>query len=125
MTTVHVTAERFDKWWVLQCVEYPGAISQVRRLEQAADEIREAIAWVAELPEDDLDIEVVPLVPDEFTQALERIQSLRKRADAARAEAAVANRAVATGLARAGYSARDIGTLMGVSFQRAAQLAAV
>ena len=57
-----VTAERGDTAWALQCVEVPGAISQVDELEDSdghghgAEVIREAIAWVADVPEDEIEI---------------------------------------------------------------------
>ncbi|MCL2737135.1 MAG: hypothetical protein FWD75_11030 [Propionibacteriaceae bacterium] len=60
----HVTATREGRWWALQCQEEPGALSQTARLEQAADTIREAIAWVAGIAEDSFDIEVVPVLPE-------------------------------------------------------------
>jgi hypothetical protein len=44
--------------WTLQCVELPGAISEVDELDQAADMIREAIAFVGDIPEDSFDIVV-------------------------------------------------------------------
>jgi predicted RNase H-like HicB family nuclease len=58
MTRYTVTAERSGQWWALQCVEVPGAVSQVRRLDQAEDMMREAIAWVAGVPEDSIEIDV-------------------------------------------------------------------
>ena len=47
-----VTAERGNGVWVLE--SDLGAVSQVRRLDQAADEMREALAYLAGLPEEDL-----------------------------------------------------------------------
>lgn len=56
-----VTAERGRTgWWVTECAEV-GAVSQVRRLDQASDDIREAVAYLAGLPEDDVAIDVVPV----------------------------------------------------------------
>lgn len=52
-----VTAQRSGRWWALQCVEVPEALSQVARLDQA-DQIREAIAWVADVPIDSVEIDV-------------------------------------------------------------------
>jgi len=55
VTSYTVSAEWSNGWWVLQAVEAPGAISQVRDLEQA-DQIREAIAFVTGEPTGDIDI---------------------------------------------------------------------
>ncbi|WP_182858638.1 hypothetical protein [Propionibacterium ruminifibrarum] len=58
-----VTVERgHGSWWVIECAEL-GAVSQVRRIDQAADDIREAVAHLSGLPEDGFDIEVVQALP--------------------------------------------------------------
>ena len=60
-----VTAERGrGAWWVTECAEV-GAVSQVRRIDHAADDIREAVAWLSGLPEDSFDIDIVQARPDE------------------------------------------------------------
>jgi predicted RNase H-like HicB family nuclease len=69
VTRYTVTAERAGKWWSLQCVEVPGAISQVTDLDRAADTIREAIAFVAEVPEETIEIAVVTALPEPVTEA--------------------------------------------------------
>ncbi|NNG34926.1 type II toxin-antitoxin system HicB family antitoxin [Nakamurella aerolata] len=46
MTTYTVRATRSQGWWTLQCVEVPGAISQVRDIADAEAMIREAIEFV-------------------------------------------------------------------------------
>jgi len=43
------TARKDGRWWVVQCDQQPGAISQVARLDQAPAHQREAIAFVADL----------------------------------------------------------------------------
>ncbi|WP_375430487.1 hypothetical protein [uncultured Friedmanniella sp.] len=53
-----VTAERSGKWWALQCVEVPGALSQVKKLEYAAEQMREPIAWIAYVPEESVRVVV-------------------------------------------------------------------
>ena len=105
--TFTVTAERGrGPWWVTECAEV-GAVSQVRRLDQAADDIREAIAYLSGLPEDSFGIEVAPVLPDAFWEAMRGAEDQR----AARV------------LRDEGLTLRDVGHLMGVSHQRAAQLA--
>ena len=54
-------AERGNGVWVLE--SDLGAVSQVRRLDQAADEMREALAYLAGLPEEEVEVEVVPVLP--------------------------------------------------------------
>ncbi|SEF12684.1 hypothetical protein SAMN04489740_4274 [Arthrobacter alpinus] len=62
MTRYTVTAERIDTWWSLQCVEVPGAISQVKNLADSAI-ISEAIAYVADVNESNATLTVQPVLP--------------------------------------------------------------
>ena len=117
-----VDARRDGRWWVLQCREVPGAISQVARLDQAADTIREAIAWVAQVPEEDVEITVVPSLPASAGEHVRAAQRLREEAAEANRQSAMESRAAALDLAGAGLGVRDVGQVLGVSFQRAQQL---
>ena len=75
--TFTVTAERGrGPWWVTECAE-AGCVSQVRRLDQVADDIREAIAYQTGLSADEFDIEVVPALPDAYRQAADEADRLR------------------------------------------------
>lgn len=119
--TYTVRAERSGKWWALECVEVPGALSQVTRLDQA-DQIREAIAFVADVPEESVEIEVIPVIDEDTKGHMDAARRLREESQQANRKAAEESRAAARQLAEAGLSVRDIGTVMGVSFQRAQQL---
>lgn len=68
MTRYTVTAEKSGKWWSLQCVEIPGAISQVKRLADA-HLITEAIAYVGAVDEDDIVLTIQPVLPFTMTPA--------------------------------------------------------
>ncbi|NUJ88243.1 hypothetical protein HOW07_09500 [Plantibacter sp. MCCC 1A11337] len=121
VTTYTVTAERTAKWWVLQAVDVPGAITQVARLDQA-DQIKEAIAFVAGVPEEEVEIDVQPVLPEEASEHLERARELRTVADWVAQEATIETRIAARRLSSGGISMRDIGMIMGVSHQRAHQV---
>lgn len=122
MSTYTVTAERSGRWWSLQAVEAPAALSQVARLDQA-DQIIEAIAFVTGEPEQDISIEVHPVnLPDSWREHLRIAQESRQAAAESNSRSAQEYRAAARDLARAGLSVRDIGTVMDVSAQRAHQL---
>lgn len=120
---VTVTAERGTNWWVLESTE-AGSVSQCKRLNQAADEMREAIAHQLDIPEDSFVIDVVPILPDTYRAEAEAADQSRRVAQDANTAAAAHSRAAARALADAGLSVRDIGTVMGISHQRAAQLLA-
>jgi hypothetical protein len=55
-------AHRDGEWWVIQNDQVPGAISQVARLDQAVDAQREAIAFVAGVLAESIDV-VIRTVP--------------------------------------------------------------
>ena len=101
MITYHVTATRSGRWWALQCVEHPGALSQVSRLDQAADMIREAIAFVAEQDPASFDIEVQPALPEAYAREAAAAAERREVARAANAAAAERARKAARVLADA------------------------
>ena len=117
-----MTAERGTRRWVLQCVEHPGALSEVTRLDQAEEMMREAIAFVAGVPEDQIEIELRPQLPREALEHFEAARVARELAAEANSRAARESRLAAVTLHQAGLSTRDIGTVLGVSHQRAHQL---
>jgi DNA-directed RNA polymerase sigma subunit (sigma70/sigma32) len=116
------TARKDGRWWVVQCDQVPEALSQVARLDQAAEHQREAIAFVTELDEADIHVEVRPVLDEHVVGLLEASRRHRDQADRLAHEAAEEIRAAATTLAYQDYTLRDIGTILGVSHQRAHQL---
>lgn len=119
-TTAHV--RRSGDWWAVEVPDVPGLFTQVRRLEQVAEYVRDAAAGLGvdiddvkvELdPSTNLDIEALAIVRQHLT-ALERMQR----------EVANESRRLATHLRDQGLSVRDTGFLMGVSAQRVSQLTA-
>lgn len=122
VSTLTITAQRGLRHWVLQCVEHPGAISEVARLDQAEVAMREAIAFVAEIPGDSFELEVIPVVPESVAEHLAMADRLRQEASRANSAAALEVRTAARELQSAGLSMRDVGTVLGVSHQRVHQL---
>jgi hypothetical protein len=121
MSRYTVTAERSNRWWVLQAVEVPGAISQVSRLDQA-DEIKEAIAFVVGVREEDVEIDVVPVLPPEATRHLELSRRLRQRAQEVDIHASAEQLTALNQFVESGLSFRDIGHILSISHQRVHQL---
>jgi len=54
-----VEAEPDGRWWSLQCVQVPAAISQVAELNQGAETIREDIAWIEGIDPGAFDVELI------------------------------------------------------------------
>ena len=82
-----------------------------------------ALAYLAGLPEEEVEVEVVPVLPTAYIEAARRSEELRAAAAAAQQEAAASAREAARALLAAGLSTRDAALVMGVSHQRVAQLA--
>lgn len=122
VTTYTVTAERGTHRWILQCEQYPAALSEVARLDQAADHMREAIAFVAGVPEDEITIELIPQLPHAIAEDAQRAHELREQAEEIAQQASQRWRAAAKALREQGLTVRDIGFVLGVSYQRAQQL---
>ncbi|MDQ3760996.1 MAG: hypothetical protein M3460_04655 [Actinomycetota bacterium] len=122
VTRYTATARRSGGWWMVQCGQLPGALSQVRSLTKAAEIHREAIAFMSGQPADEIEVEVhAELAPDLAAE----LAAAEKLAEAARHDLDAASRKrreVARELAQQGITVRDIGTLFGVSHQRAQQL---
>ncbi|WP_156807530.1 hypothetical protein [Acaricomes phytoseiuli] len=114
-------AERSGLWWVLQCVEAPGAITQVNRLEQA-DIIKEAIAFVAEVPEAEIEIDLKVVLPEQVKVHLDRSKELESSSGALRREAAQEYRAAVGLLREAKVTQADVGVSLGITQQRVAQI---
>lgn len=120
MITVTVTAERGAGVWVLESDN--GAVSQVRTLAAVDDEMREAVAYLAGVPEDQVVLEPHVVTTADYDQAMREAERLRAEADRANADSAAALRRAATSLVSTGVSYRDAARIMGVSHQRVAQL---
>lgn len=124
MKTFTVTAERGKSpVWVLECDEL-GVVSQTRKLADAADEVREAIAYQSGLDESEFHIEVEPILGDELSALREEALTLRREAVEVAERATAANRRFVSKMKEEGFTVREMGHLLGVSYQRAAALAA-
>ncbi|MDO4716103.1 MAG: hypothetical protein Q4B08_00895 [Propionibacteriaceae bacterium] len=118
--TVRVSAERGNGVWVLESSN--GAVSQVRSLSQAEDEMREAVAYLAGVPVSEVAIVVDVITPEAYQVAARQAERLRADVVAAQEQLAEAQRAAARALVGAGFTYRDAGAVMGISHQRVAQL---
>lgn len=83
---------------------------------------RDLIAVMEDAQPDSFGIDVQIELPDEVHQELARSAELRDQAARAQAEAARLSREAARQLYDQGLPLRDIGKVLGVSFQRAKQL---
>jgi DNA-directed RNA polymerase specialized sigma subunit len=119
-------AQREGKWWAISVEGLPGALSQVRRLDQAGDMAREVIALVLDAPKDSFDVAVVPELSEEHRDALADLDQAKEQYAESMAALAERQQKVTLLLVReAGLTVRDAATVLGVSFQRVSQLTSV
>ena len=117
-----VRARRSGHWWALDVVGVRGAHTQVRRIDQAEDMAREAIAGVLDIPPASFTIVVAPEVPAAVRTMVDEATNARSQAAQAQVAAAHLTRDAARRLVQEGLTVRDAGSLLGVSHQRIAQL---
>lgn len=117
-----VRARRVGGWWALDVEGVRGAHTQVRRIDQAEEMAREAIAGILDVAQTAFEVVVAPEVPADARTAV--IQASRARLEAAQAQEAAAKltQEAARRLVETGLTVRDAGMLLGVSHQRIAQL---
>jgi predicted RNase H-like HicB family nuclease len=117
-----VHATRDGQWWVVTVPEVPGAFSQVRRLDQVDEAIREAIGFVAQVPIGSVGVDTVIDLPVSVVDQVAQARRAVTDAEQARRDAAALSRAAALRLLDAGVTGHDAAHIMGVSPQRISQL---
>lgn len=117
-----VHAELVGKNWGLTCPQVPGAVSLVRRLADAEEHIREAIAFVAGADPDSFDVRVRPLPGSEVDKEIQEIRVLSAHAEQMQREAGERMRVLVRQLRDRGISGTDLAVILEVSPQRVSQL---
>ncbi|MEX1164319.1 MAG: type II toxin-antitoxin system HicB family antitoxin [Nitriliruptor sp.] len=121
MTVYDVHATWDDTgWWIVTVPDLgPSAVTQCRRLDQAERDVAEVIELLTgEMPGS----YALTLSWDEVTAAATDARRLRAEAEQLADRARAATKVAVTELRHAGLSYRDIGTMTGISYQRAQQL---
>lgn len=117
-----VRARRIGNWWALDVDGVRGAHTQVRRIDQAEEMAREAIAGVLDIAPGTFAIVVAAEVPSAVRTMVDQATKARSKAAQAQDAAAQLTRDAARRLVEEGLTVRDAGALLGVSHQRIAQL---
>jgi len=121
-TTYDINVTRDGRWWM---VEIPNiGLTQTRRLGEVEQMAQEYIAVTLDVPISSVTTSIAHIrVGDaDVTEVRAEVEELRKTAREAEGKAAALMRATAANLSAAEVPIRDIGTVLGVSFQRADQL---
>jgi DNA-directed RNA polymerase specialized sigma24 family protein len=123
VTTYFVIATHEERFWLLSVPEL-DVVTQARTLDRAEATVRDLIAVWLDVPADSFAVEVEPRLDDEWTKLLRETKDARATADKASARASELLRTSVTTLHDAGLSAREVGSLVGISYQRVQQLLA-
>lgn len=121
---VHVI--RSGSWWAIEFPDVDERIhSQAKRLDLVPAMAAEAISlWRADegADVDPEDIEVVPILEGELNAMVTAARASREQAETLADEARHVMAAAAARAKAAGLTVRDVGELLGVSYQYAARL---
>jgi len=116
--------QRSGNWWAIEVPELPGLFTQTRRLDQVEAMVKDAASLMLDEPQASFSVTVVPRVDEATSRAMASAKQARERLQVSQAEASAASRAAASQLAAQGLTVRDIGSVLGLSYQRAAKLLA-
>lgn len=83
---------------------------------------RDLVAIMDDIPADSFDLDMTIILPADVRADLDRSAELREQAARSKAQAAQLARCAARRLRDHGLPLQDVGTALGVSFQRAKQL---
>lgn len=119
--TYHAIAERDDRFWLVHVPEVQRH-TQARTVDEIEPMARDLIAIMTGAPPDAIDVEVTVELPASVQAKLDRVEQARTTERTARADAAAELRSAADELKRSGMSVRELGRVLGVSYQRASQL---
>lgn len=118
--TYRVDVERDGRFWLLRVADV--GVTQARHLREVDAMARDLVALTTDSDPTSFDLDVHVEVPAATRRHLQRAERLRDQARDSQSKAAAELRAAAQELARSGLPLRDIGQLLGVSYQRAHQL---
>lgn len=123
MRTYQIKTERSGNWWAFSIPDIPGAFGQAKRLDQVRTEARDVVAMMLEVDEDSFGLELDVKLDPETEHMLSEAKNARAQLEKFQSIAAERSRKAAERLrSNTGLSTRDIGSLLGISFQRVSQV---
>jgi hypothetical protein len=117
-----VSVRRDGRFWYIEIPALDGA-TQARNLAEVEEMAKDYISSVTEAPVSGIDVAVTIELPADVQAHLAAATALREEEAHARSRAAEESRAAARALQARGLTVREIGTALGISHQRAQQLA--
>jgi hypothetical protein len=123
MTAYTARVERGEQFWLVTIPEIQRT-TQARTLREVEPMARDLIAVMQQVDPQSFELKPDIMFPSVAYEHWTRAAKLREESARVQTEAAEEARTAARALADLGLTVRDIGTLLGVSHQRAAQLIA-
>jgi len=121
--TYEVIAQRDGESWLLR-VPAVERSTQALRLAQAEDMARNLIAIMIGKPEDSFDVEVTTNLDPELSALISEVAVAKAEAVERQKAASLVQRQAVRKLTESGYTVRDSGRLLGLTYQRVARLRA-
>jgi hypothetical protein len=122
MTSYTVTVSREEPWWVAVVRDLPGGATEARRLSQLEIEVRDLIAGLTDSDENDLELDWSYDLPSDLARPVRQFMEARTRRQAAEHDYTEAQERAVDALTAAHVSVRDAAELLGLSYQRVAQV---
>lgn len=134
MHTYKATVTRDDKWWMITVPDLDGYVmtdgsinltttTQARRISEIHSQAHDFICTVTDKAPSEVDVHITITVDGiDVTGRADRVANERALADQYAAAAQAEAKELARELAAHGIAVRDVGEVLGVSFQRAQQL---
>lgn len=124
MAQYTVKASRDGKFWFLHVQEIEG-FTQARSLSEIDEMARDLVHIMTDEAKEDIELTIEIELPEEVTAARAEEERLRKLAKESNTRAAEKAREAARLLRQEGLTVRDLGEVLGVSYQRAQQLSKI
>lgn len=121
MKVYRASAQQVGRYWHIEVPEINRA-TQARNLREADAMVTDLIAIMTDANPDSFSVDLELVLPPEALAHKVAAEQLRSEAAAAQTAAALESRRAALALRENGYTLRDIGEALGVSYQRAHQL---
>jgi DNA-directed RNA polymerase specialized sigma24 family protein len=109
-------------WWVVTVDGIPNAVTQARRLGRVPADVVEVVKLATGEDVSPDEVEVVPVIAGEAGELAGEAVSLRREAVELDQRLHARTSAAARRLREEGFTVRDIGSVLGLSYQRAHQL---
>jgi hypothetical protein len=120
---VTATATRIGDWWAIEVTDVQGGLhTQARRLDQVAATVADAVALVADVLPNTIEVNVIPKLPPRDAELIDAARHASQEAARAAELASQLSRQAVAQLRSEGMTVRDVGGLLGVSPQRVSQL---